>query len=250
MRCRQEGALLPPKPIVVTFDDGFMSNYQYGFPVLRALDMKATIFVTPDPDSANFRKYGRFDRPLTAAQMREMSAAGISIQSHGMTHRYLTGLDDNTLRWELSESRRVLERTVGAPVRFLAVPSGAYDRTVRRAAAACGYEAVFCMLKGTNGLRANPFTLRRLVIARDDTSEDLRRLLRPSSCALLRILGFWQSAAAATLGMKRLDALRRRLYGARVVRGLSAGRIRALFGTLVIVAALAVLTAAILIVAS
>jgi peptidoglycan/xylan/chitin deacetylase (PgdA/CDA1 family) len=207
---------LPPKPIVVTFDDGFASNYHYAFPVLKKFGMTATIFVTPDTESENFKKYQSTDSPLSATQMCEMSANGISIQSHGMTHRYLMGLDENTVRWELLESKRVLEQIIGKPVSHLAIPSGAYDRTVRKLAIAAGYKAVFCMLKGTNNKRSDRFALRRLVIARDLSLDDFRRILGSSTASYLRLESSIQNALLHLLGPRGLDALRDTIYESRL----------------------------------
>jgi len=100
---------LPAKPLLLTFDDGFMSVYRYAFPVLKRYRMKATIFVTPDPESENFKKHAPLDVPLTPAQMQEMSDSGIAIESHGMTHRYLTEMApevvDGSLRSQKKSSK-------------------------------------------------------------------------------------------------------------------------------------------------
>lgn len=213
----QDGrSALPPKPIMVTFDDGFASNYHYAFPVLKKFGMAATIFVTPDTESENFKKYESTDSPLSVAQLCEMSANGISIQSHGMTHRYLMGLDADTVRWELLESKQVLEKIVRKPVSYLAIPSGAYDRTVRKLAIEAGYKAVFCMLKGTNNQRTDRYALRRLVIARDVSIDDFRRILRSSTASYLRIESSIQNALLYVLGPGGLDTLRDIIYESRL----------------------------------
>lgn len=221
--CQQGKRSLPKKPIIITCDDGFSSNYKYAFPIWKRLGMKATIFVTPDVTSENFRKYAESDSPLSHEQLQEMSAYGISIESHGMTHRYLTELESQELQWELRESKRALEKITRTPVKFLAIPSGAYNGKVKKCAQAAGYRAVFCMLKGSNNLRSNPFALRRVVIAREYSLKDFILVLQPITATQLRLSSFFQDALMRLLGPKGLDQLRDWIYasplGAMFVQG-------------------------------
>jgi peptidoglycan/xylan/chitin deacetylase (PgdA/CDA1 family) len=212
----------PDRPIMVTFDDGFRSVYRYAFPVLRRLGMKAIFFVTPDRSSHNFAQNAPLDEPATDDELREMSAAGIAIESHGMTHRYLTDLDAETVRWELADSRRVLEGRLGRPVRYLAIPSGAYDGTVRRLARETGYQAVFSMGKGTIHRTSDLFALKRLVVGRDLDAAGLMRLLEPHNVFLLRLTSTVQVAFMRLFGARSLDGLRavilRLPFGAALIR--------------------------------
>jgi peptidoglycan/xylan/chitin deacetylase (PgdA/CDA1 family) len=223
----QEGKVsLPAKPVLLTFDDGFMSVYRYAFPILKRYGMKATIFVTPDPNSENFRKHATVDSPLTPEQMREMSGYGIAIESHGMTHRYLTDMEPELARWELAESKRVLEGIVQKPVQFLAIPSGAYNRTVKRLAQDTGYRAVFGMLKGSNHAGSDRYALRRMVIARDFTLADFRKVLHPAATCYLRLISFLQNFLLTLMGPRRLDVLRSYLFRMKLVRLLIHGQWR------------------------
>ncbi|HXH08792.1 MAG TPA: polysaccharide deacetylase family protein [Alphaproteobacteria bacterium] len=227
----QDGeASLPPKPIILTFDDGFMSIYRYAFPVLKQYGMKATVFATPDPASENFTKQAGVDAPLTPEQMREMSDYGIAIESHGMTHRYLTEMPPELARWELEESKKVLERIVGKPVQFLCIPSGAYNRTVRRLAKEAGYKAVFGMMKGSNHARSDRYALRRMVIARDFTLADFHAVLHPAATCYLRLISFLQQALLSLLGPRRLDVFRHRLFRMKLARLLIHGQLRSSAG--------------------
>lgn len=224
----QEGnASLPAKPILLTFDDGFMSVYRYAFPILQRYRMTATVFVTPDPDSENFKKHATVDAPLTPEQMREMSAYGVAIESHGMTHQYLTEMEPTHASWELEESKRVLEGIVRKPVQFLAIPSGAYNRTVKRLAQAAGYSAVFGMLKGSNHAGSDRYALRRMVIARDFTLEDFRKVLHPAATCYLRLISFLQNLLLTLIGPRRLDALRHHLFRMQLARRLIHGQWKA-----------------------
>jgi peptidoglycan/xylan/chitin deacetylase (PgdA/CDA1 family) len=209
----QDGQMsLPKKPILITFDDGFASNYYYAFPVLQKYGMKAAIFVTADRECENFKKHAATDSPLTHEQMRQMSDQGISIQSHAMTHRYLTDLQLDVIRWELTASKKLLETITGKPVQYLAIPSGAYNRRVKRLAQEVGYNAVFGMLKGTNNKNSDRYTLRRLVIGRDFDLTDFCDILRPATAWYLRITSSIQNVLLLLLGPRGLDALRNCLY--------------------------------------
>jgi peptidoglycan/xylan/chitin deacetylase (PgdA/CDA1 family) len=223
----QDGKVtLPAKPIMLTFDDGFVSVYRYAFPILKRYGMKATIFVTPDPNSENFTKHAAVDSPLTHEQMREMSNCGIAIESHGMTHRYLTGIESEVVRWELEESKKVLEEVVQKPVQFLAIPSGAYNRSVKQLAKEAGYRAVFGMMKGSNHAGSDRYGLRRMVIARDFTLEDFQRILLPAATCYLRLISFLQNLLLTLMGPRRLDALRSRLFRMKLARLLIHGQLR------------------------
>ena len=227
---------LPPKPILITFDDGFMSNYQYAFPVLKKYGMKATIFVTPEQESENFKKYAAVDSPLSKEQIKEMSDYGISMESHAMTHCNLTDLKPDAIRWELEESKKVLEKATSKPVCFLAIPSGAYNRTIKRLAIKSGYRAVFGkMLKGSNNVFSNPYALRRNVIARDFSIDDFRDSLKPATACQLRLTSFLQNLLLSLLGLRRFDALRDGLHRTRLSSFLHQGRLKTTIGGLVVV---------------
>jgi len=207
---------LPQKPVVITFDDGFASNHRYAFPVLQKYGMKATIFMTPDRESANFQKNAATDTPLSDAQLRELDRNGIAIESHGMTHRYLTALEPDMVRWELAASKSALEAVLEKEVQYLAIPSGAYDRKVRRLAQETGYRAVFCMLKGSNNLASDRYALRRLVVGRDMDIKEFARILEPATAFRIRLAGDLQNFLARALGPAALDRLRDFLYGSRL----------------------------------
>jgi len=121
--------------VVVTFDDGHASNYRLGFPALRAAGLRADFFVNPaQVGTPGFASW---------SELREMSDAGMSIQSHGLDHRtYLTALPPRRLRDELRRARLEIEDHLGCPVTLLAPPGGRAPAGLPRIAAEVGYTHV------------------------------------------------------------------------------------------------------------
>ena len=196
---------LPPKPVIVTFDDGYESNYTLAFPTLRRNGQKATIFAALEPDEHTRRQVEGIDGFLSAAQMRELAANGVDIQSHSLTHCILTELPEAGVRYELEESRRRIEAITGRPVRHLAIPRAGYSRAVRTVARDVGYATVCCNNKGTASGLSALLALPRIVIDRDVTRDDFARCLEPRTATMLRIVG----------NLKRIPE---RLGGARFAR--------------------------------
>ena len=126
---------VPKSPVVVvTFDDGLVTDYEIAFPLLAEFGQRAVFFL-------NTSTIGRTGY-LTWAQVAEMQRNGMSIQSHSHRHVDLTVLPSLTLESELIESKRRLEDRLGSQVDFLAAPHGVLDRRVVRRAFAVGYRAV------------------------------------------------------------------------------------------------------------
>ncbi len=212
----------PPRAVLVTFDDGYLSNYTLAYPALRRNGQKATIFVALEPDAETRALIEGIDGFLAPEQLKEMSENGISIQSHSLTHPILTELPPEAVAHELSESRRRLEAITGRPVRHLAIPRAGYSRSIRAQARAEGYETVCCNNKGTATGLSDPLALPRIVIDREMGADDVLAALTPRSGFLLRIVG----------NLKRIPERVGGVRFAQWVRGiLYHGPLRALFTT-------------------
>ncbi len=127
------GASLPPKPAVLTFDDGRETQYQNAFPLLKKYGVRATFYVFTNA----------IDRPgyLTSAQIKEMSAAGQLFGSHSVFHPRLDKMtDEAAVKKELEKSKNALEGITGLKVRNFAHPFGLYSDLVLKELAATGYE--------------------------------------------------------------------------------------------------------------
>lgn len=213
---------LPDRPVIITFDDGYRSNYTLAFPVMKAHAQKAVIFVALEPDEYTRRGVEGVDGFLTAGQMREMADHGVSIQSHTLTHCVLADLDDERALFELTESRRRITEITGRPVDHLAIPRAGYSRRIRKLVEKAGYRTVCGNRKGTANRSSDRLALPRIVIERDMTVEDFARALTPRSAVMLRIIG----------NLKRIpELLGGSGFASRVRRVLYAGPLRPLFET-------------------
>ena len=127
-----DGTPLPPKPIVISFDDGWSDQYAYAFPILREFGYPVTFFVF-----TNAIGHKGF---LTWNELKEMQAAGMSIESHSESHPYLSHMTaTSTLRAEIAGSKRILEAHLGTPVTEFAYPFGMVDARIIRLVQAAGY---------------------------------------------------------------------------------------------------------------
>lgn len=159
-------ASLPKNAIAVTIDDGWRSTYTEVFPEMQKRNFPFTIFVYP-------KIIGQTSHALSWKQVKEMSAAGVDIQSHSLSHPFLTQRRHESLgeaqyeAWlqrELSESKRILERETGHEVSFLAYPYGDYDHHLTAAVAKAGYEAAVTCDFGRVHHGSDPMRMRRFVI--------------------------------------------------------------------------------------
>lgn len=123
------------RPIIITFDDGDITNYQYAYPTLKDFGLRAGFFILVS--KAGTQGY------MSWAQIKELKDEGMLIGSHGLTHRILTELSDGDLDYELKESKRILEENLSAPVDYLSIPRGFYNKKVIEKAKELGYKAVF-----------------------------------------------------------------------------------------------------------
>ena len=118
VRALKEGALLPPKPIILTFDDGSETIFTTAMPILQRYGFTGVAYIV--------RNYVNIPRYMSADQIRGLHAARWEIGSHGLSHIELTS-QPRKHEAEVIESRRRLEALLGVPVLSFAYPFGVYD---------------------------------------------------------------------------------------------------------------------------
>lgn len=136
------------KRIVISFDDGDVSNLTVALPLLADRGMTAECFITSD--------FIGESGMLTTHDVRKLADAGLGVQSHGRSHHFLEDLDEDAMFAELRDSKTRLEAASGQPVTALAFPGGRGGSRERDVALRLGYRHVLGSEPGLNqGHRAH-----------------------------------------------------------------------------------------------
>ena len=188
--------------VYLTFDDGGSSAVTAIAPMLVERGWRGHFFVTTD----------RIGSPgfLTPGEVRELSAHGHVIGSHGHTHRMLTTLSQAEVADEWRRSRALLEDLLGQPLISVSVPTGAYSGTIGRLAAEAGYRHVFTSEPWLRPRRVGgSWIYGRFAIVHDTPPQLVNALCRFSRPAMLREGSRWHARKAAKVALgRRYETLR------------------------------------------
>ncbi len=145
----------PGKPVVLSFDNGYLSQYTNAMPVLKRLGWVGVenIQLTGLPPSQG---------GLTEAQVRGLLAAGWELDTQGISHADLTTLDPSGLHYQVATARRILRQRYGVPVNWFCYPSGDYDPTVIAAVRSAGFVGSTTVVPGWARRADDPYRLPRL----------------------------------------------------------------------------------------
>lgn len=195
------------RTIVITFDDGHISNHDLALPILCEHGMKATFYVT-----AGFIGTGT---TMNWGQIRALHAAGMEIGSHTMTHRPPSTLSDEELRYELTTSRDVLENGLGAPVTSISSPTGFFNPRMKAIAREAGYRALCFGRVGLVEDSGDPYSLNRIAVKQSMEQDEFEALLRFDRAVIrrLRQRQLIPDLARRTLGSRFYLPIRRALMG-------------------------------------
>jgi peptidoglycan/xylan/chitin deacetylase (PgdA/CDA1 family) len=127
-----KGYSLPRRPVVISFDDGYLDVYQNAFPIMEHYGFTGTVYIV-----ANRLESDGF---LQVEQLKELLDHGWDVGSHSMTHTELT-LNHALVRMEILQSRLDLENALGIKVFSFAYPFGAIDWYVSYKVSDYGYRA-------------------------------------------------------------------------------------------------------------
>ena len=187
---------LKQKAVVITFDDGWLDNFIYAFPVLEKYKLRATMFIVTDwiekssekfngipafiptneESKALVRKGEAQKVVLTWELIGKMADSGlIDFFSHTKSHLDCNNLSEPDILEELGESRRILEERLGRPCPYLCWPDGMYSDTAISIARKTGYKALFTIERGAVKAGSDPFAIKRNLVE-DNVSQFRQRM--------------------------------------------------------------------------
>lgn len=150
---------IPEKCLIITFDDGHVTNLTRALPILQENELVAEFFITT----------GWVGRPdyLSREDILKLRNAGMGIGSHCVSHPMLNDLDEPSIKQELFESKKYLEELLQEKVCALSSPGGRMTPATMDIAKNAGYATVLVSKIGLNRYGDNPYSLRRIPIKRN-----------------------------------------------------------------------------------
>jgi peptidoglycan/xylan/chitin deacetylase (PgdA/CDA1 family) len=167
-----EGRPLPPKAVLITFDDGYHDNLDNAARVLGKYGYPAVLFVPigylddrqPLPHEERLARQGLLNCTLDWTELGEVERKGIRIESHGISHRPLAELEVDEAAREITLSKLRLEERLGRPVRAFSYVKGSeadYRAVHLSLVRQAGYDLAFSAVSGANSATTDPLQLRR-----------------------------------------------------------------------------------------
>lgn len=173
---RIEQRALPPRPVIISFDDGYQDCVQHAGFVLQRLGFCGVMFAVAGLVGQSSRWLMRergFERPLAGwADLRAFADGGSEVGGHTWSHPRLCALHPDEARYELATSREVLEQGLGRAVVHLAYPFGSVNASVRLLAAETGYHTACTTDIGVAAGDDDLLMLRRVPITGHDSLLD------------------------------------------------------------------------------
>jgi hypothetical protein len=153
-------APIPEKPVVVSMDDGYLTQYTHALPALQKLAWPGVLNLklqSLDPG-----------QELTPTMIKKMIAAGWEIDDHTITHPDVTTLSPAALQHEVGDSRTMLQKQFGIPVDFFCYPAGKFNDAAIAGLKRDGYTGATTEINGFASSSGDPFKLPRVEILGSD----------------------------------------------------------------------------------
>jgi peptidoglycan/xylan/chitin deacetylase (PgdA/CDA1 family) len=197
------------KVVCLTFDDGWLGNYLYAYPILKEYEFKATFFIATELIGEPFY--------MTWEHLKQMQTSGMSIQSHTVTHRPLDGIDEKEIIFELQESKKAIEEKLGTGVNHLSLPHGSKNGIIWPLAMELGYKSICTSDVGFQTWGAPGPWLKRISIGDGISEKKFQLIVQGKNQAILgmRITKSLKNILRRTVGVNNYRKLYQWVYGIR-----------------------------------
>jgi peptidoglycan/xylan/chitin deacetylase (PgdA/CDA1 family) len=155
---------LPPRPFIITLDDGYRDLYTAAFPILRAHGFTAVAYIVTS--------FVGQDRYVSREQILDMDRAGIEIASHTVHHADLSRTSWGNTANELALSKQWLEQLVGHPVLDFAYPSGKFNAQSIQAVRQAGYDTAVTTQTSVNHSMFDRYVWGRVRVGGGESMEE------------------------------------------------------------------------------
>lgn len=156
--------ILPTKPLILTFDDGYEDFYTSAWPILQKYNLKSTIYVLAEGERLNLTQH--YDHYMSNSQIRQLANSPlITVAAHTIDHSYLKGRSGYLQQDQIFRSKSEIEAITGFPVRHFAYPYGAYDGLTIKLVQDAGFVTAASTIAGSRNNLSTIDTLRRVRIA-------------------------------------------------------------------------------------
>lgn len=168
----KNGAKIPEKSVLITFDDGYEDNYTNALPVIKDLGLNATVFMISG--SIGTKGY------MTAEQVKEMDKSGFEVQSHTVTHSKLSELTYEKQVKELADSKATLEKLLNKKIEFIAYPESKFNDDTKKACKETNYKIGFNLSGGAGDPKDAAYNVDRTYISGAYTMDQFKnKLVKP-----------------------------------------------------------------------
>ena len=172
LACLNRERPVPPRAVVLTFDDGYENFYEYAWPVLERYEFPSMVYLLSGllgQPSAWFEKDGRATPPLMGRErILLLRRLGVDFGSHGVSHAKLAEVAPDQVIQEVTASKQQLEALLDEEVRHFCYPFGSHDATALEAVERAGYHSAVTCQRAAATPAFDPLLLPRKAVSYGD----------------------------------------------------------------------------------